>query len=140
MKTAEILLIEDNRGDVVLLTEAFKQTGWDHRLHVVRDGIEAIEFLRHQGRHPNAAQPDLILLDLNLPSMGGRAILANIRPDPALGRIPVVILTSSSFEDDVLAAFDLPRNAYMVKPSSFDGFVEMAGQLEAFWRQAAECA
>src|SRR3990172_1272066 len=101
MKAAEILLVEDNRGDVVLLTEAFKQIGWDHRLRILRDGREAIQVLRREGQHQDAAKPDLIILDMNLPKMDGRDILANIRPDPVLGRIPVVILTSSSMENDV---------------------------------------
>jgi two-component system, chemotaxis family, response regulator Rcp1 len=136
MQTAEILLVEDNHGDVVLLKEALACTGWDHRLHVARDGLEAIEFLRRQGRHAEATRPDLVILDLNLPAVDGREVLANIRSDPGLGGIPLVLLSSSRIDDDILRTYGLSRNACFVKPLLFDAYVEIAGRIKQVWQEA----
>jgi two-component system, chemotaxis family, response regulator Rcp1 len=137
MKTAEILLVEDNPGDVVLLREALERAGWDHRLHVARDGIEAIEFLRQQGRHADAVRPDLVILDLNLPAMDGRDVLANIRFDPVFEGIPLVLMSSSRIDDDILQTYELPQDACFVKRLLFDDYVEIARRIKQIWHDAA---
>jgi CheY-like chemotaxis protein len=137
MKVVEILLIEDNRGDVVLLQEALAHIGWAHHLSLAQDGMEALAILRRRNGFAGAPRPDLIVLDLNLPLMSGREVLAEIRPDPDLGLIPVVILTSSKTDYDLLRTYGLPENAYIVKPFSFEGYVETGRQIQECWQRTS---
>jgi CheY-like chemotaxis protein len=132
-KLVEILLVEDNPGDVRLTQEALRDTKVRNNLHVVYDGIEALEFLRKEGRHKNAPRPDLILLDLNLPRMDGRELLAKIKEDSELKCIPVVILTTSKAEEDILRTYNLHANCYITKPVDFDQFIEVVKKIEDFW-------
>ncbi len=129
----EILMIEDNPGDVRLTQEALKENKMYNRLHVVRDGVEAMAFLRQEGRYADAPRPDLILLDLNLPKKDGREVLAEIKADEDLKRIPVVILTSSQAEEDVLRTYNLHANCYVTKPVDLDQFIRVVKSIEEFW-------
>lgn len=129
----EILLVEDNPGDARLAAEAFKEGGIPTHLHVASDGIEAMAFLRRLGRHEFAPRPDMILLDLNLPRKDGREVLAEIKEDPALRRIPVIVLTTSQAESDITRAYDLHANCYIVKPVDFDRFIDVVKGIEDFW-------
>jgi len=129
----EILLVEDNPGDVRLETEALKEGKIYNHLSVVRDGAEAIEFLRRKGRFADVEKPDLILLDLNLPKKDGREVLAEIKADDDLKRIPVVVLTTSRTEEDVLRSYDLHANAYIVKPLDLQQFINAVRKIEDFW-------
>jgi two-component system, chemotaxis family, response regulator Rcp1 len=129
----EILLIEDNLGDVRLTQEALREGKLANNLHVARDGVEAIEFLRRIGPFASAVRPDLILLDLNLPRKDGRAVLAEIKGDPDLRRIPVVILTTSEAEQDVVQSYDLHANCYVTKPLVLDSFVQVVRSIDSFW-------
>ncbi len=129
----EVLLVEDNPGDVRLTEEVFREGRIDISLNVVRDGVEALDFLRRRGRFADAKPQDLILLDLNLPKMDGKEVLAEIKTDPELRHIPVVVLTTSTAEADVLGAYDLQANCYIVKPVDLDQFVEVVRSIEDFW-------
>ena len=129
----EILLVEDSVGDVELTREALKEAKVTNRLHVVHDGVEAMSFLRHQGRYGEAPRPDLILLDLNMPRMDGRKVLTAIKDDPELKTIPVVILTTSSDEADVMRSYSTHANCYLVKPVDVNRFFEQIRSLEGFW-------
>lgn len=129
----EILMVEDNPGDVRLTREALRDAKVRNHLSTVRDGVEALAFLRRQGPFSAAPRPDLILLDLNLPRKGGREVLAEIKEDPELRRIPVVILTTSRDEQDVLAAYNLHANCYVVKPVDLEQFVAIVKSIEDFW-------
>jgi chemotaxis family two-component system response regulator Rcp1 len=129
----EILLVEDNPGDVRLTQEALREGKVRNHLHVAADGVEAMAFLRREGQHAHAPQPDLILLDLNLPKKGGREVLAEIKEDPELRRIPVVILTVSKAEEDVLKSYNLHANCYITKPVNLDQFLEVVKSIEDFW-------
>ena len=129
----QILLVEDNPGDVRLTQEAFKASKLLNRLHVVGDGEQAMAFLRREGVHADAPRPGLVLLDLNMPRMGGREVLAEVKADEDLRRIPIVILTTSEDEDDVLGAYDLHANAYIRKPVDLDQFVDAIRKLQGFW-------
>jgi CheY-like chemotaxis protein len=129
----EILLVEDSPGDVRLTIEALKEAKVRNRLSVVADGVEAMAFVKRQGPYASAASPDLILLDLNLPRKDGREVLAEIKADPALRRIPVVVLTTSRAEEDVLKAYDLHANCYITKPVDFGRFMEVVRSIEDFW-------
>jgi len=129
----ELLLVEDNEPDVRLTMEALREAKVKNRLWVVEDGVEAMEFLRQQGRHANVPRPDLILLDLNLPRKDGRLVLKEIKADESLKRIPVVILTTSKSEEDVLKAYDLHANCYITKPVDFNRFMEVVKSVEEFW-------
>jgi CheY-like chemotaxis protein len=129
----DVLLVEDDAGDVVLIEEAFEYNKVRNRLSVVSDGVEAIEFLRREGPHADAPRPGLILLDLNLPRKDGREVLAEIKDDPALRSIPVVVLTTSKAEEDVLRSYDLHANAYVTKPVDFDRFIEVVRQIDEFF-------
>jgi two-component system, chemotaxis family, response regulator Rcp1 len=129
----EILLVEDNPGDVRLTQEALREGKVRNHLHVVADGIAAMAFLRREGQHAQAPQPDLILLDLNLPKKSGREVLAEIKEDPELRRIPVVILTVSKAEEDVLKSYNLHANCYITKPVNLDQFLEVVKSIEDFW-------
>jgi two-component system, chemotaxis family, response regulator Rcp1 len=129
----EILLVEDNPGDVRLTQEALREGKVRNHLHVAADGVEAMAFLRREGQHAHAPQPDLILLDLNLPKKGGREVLAEIKEDPELRRIPVVILTVSKAEEDVLKSYNLHANCYITKPVNLNQFLEVVKSIEDFW-------
>jgi two-component system, chemotaxis family, response regulator Rcp1 len=129
----EILLVEDNRGDVRLAVEALRDAKVANTLRVVEDGVEALAFLRREGRHAGVPRPDLILLDLNLPRKDGREVLAEIKQDADLKRIPVVILTSSAAEQDVLQAYNLHANCYITKPVDLDQFMKVVKSIEDFW-------
>ena len=132
-RPVEILLVEDNPGDARLTQEALKDGKVFNRLTVVPDGVEAMAFLRREGRYATAEQPDLILLDLNLPKMDGREVLQEIKADEALKRIPVVVLTSSNAEQDVLRSYGLHANCYVTKPVDLDQFIAAVKAIEDFW-------
>jgi CheY-like chemotaxis protein len=129
----EILLVEDNPGDVRLTREALRDGRIHTHLSVAADGEEALAFLRRQGRFGDAPRPDLILLDLNLPRRSGREVLAEIKRDDTLRRIPVVVLTTSAAEQDVLASYDLHANCFITKPVDFDQFIRVIKSIEDFW-------
>jgi CheY-like chemotaxis protein len=129
----ELLLVEDSEPDVRLTIEAFREAKVKNRLWVVEDGVEALDFLRRQGRHADAPRPDLILLDLNLPRKDGRQVLKEIKNDDALKRIPVVILTTSRSDEDVLRAYNLHANCYITKPVDFNRFMQVVKSIENFW-------
>lgn len=129
----EILLVEDNPGDARLTMEALKDDKLRNNVVVVEDGIKAMAYLRNEGDYADVRKPDLIVLDLNLPKKDGRQVLAEIKDDPALRRIPVVVLTSSKAEQDILASYDLQANCYVTKPLDLDGFVEVVQSIEHFW-------
>ena len=132
-RAVEILLVEDNPGDVRLTREALKEGKVLNNLSVAVDGEEALAFLRRQTIYAEAPRPDLILLDLNLPRKDGRQVLAEIKADEQLKRIPVVILASSSAEEDILRTYDLHANCYITKPVDFDQFVAVVRSIEDFW-------
>ena len=129
----EILLVEDNPGDVRLTAEAFKEGKVHNKLSVVEDGIEAMAFLRREGKYVNATRPDLILLDLNLPKKDGREVLAEIKRDSKLRRIPVVILTTSRAEEDIVKTYDLHANCYITKPVDLEQFIAVVKYIDYFW-------
>jgi chemotaxis family two-component system response regulator Rcp1 len=132
-KRIEILLCEDNIGDQRLTIEAFKDSRVCNKLHIASDGVEALEFLHKEGKYANAPTPDLILLDLNMPRKDGREVLAEIKLDEKLRRIPVVILTTSQAEVDILKTYNLHANCYITKPVDLDQFLQMIKSLEDFW-------
>lgn len=129
----EMLLVEDNPGDVRLMREALSDGPGTTTLSVVNDGVAALAFLRHDSQTPAAPPPDLIVMDLNLPKMNGRQVLAAIKGDPYLRRIPVVILTTSADERDVLESYDLGANCYITKPADLDQFIATVRAIEQFW-------
>lgn len=129
----EILLVEDSEPDVRLTMEAFKEAKIKNNLSVANDGVEAIAFLRKEGKYANVARPDLILLDLNLPRKDGRQVLQEIKNDANLKQIPVVILTTSRAEEDILKAYNLHANCYITKPVDFDRFMDIVKSIEGFW-------
>ena len=129
----EILLVEDNPGDVRLTREGLRQTTVKHRLHVVADGEEAMAFLRQEASHADAVRPDLILLDLNLPRKDGREVLSEVKSDPTLRQIPVVVLSTSADEGDIAHAYDHHANCYVTKPLDLNGFIEAVRTVEDFW-------
>ncbi len=131
----EILLVEDNPGDVRLTKEAMKEGKMRNNLSVARDGVEAMAFLRQEGQYADAPRPDVVLLDLNLPKKDGRSVLAEIKADPDLRRIPVVVLTSSKAEEDILNSYDLHANCYVTKPGDLEQFMEVVRSVEGFWVQ-----
>ena len=132
-KQTEVLLVEDNLGDVGLAREAFRDVNSAVRLHLAADGIEAMAFLRRQGVYNDAPRPDLIVLDLNLPKMNGREVLAQIKGDATLKMIPTVVLSSSETEADVLMSYQLQANCYLRKPAQWDAFVGMVRSINTFW-------
>jgi CheY-like chemotaxis protein len=129
----EILLVEDNPGDVRLTMEALREAKVHNRVNVAPDGVEAMAFLRREGRYADAPRPDLILLDLNLPKKDGREVLAEIKADDRLKHIPVVILTTSRAEQDILKSYDLHANCYVTKPVDLDQFINVVRSIEDFW-------
>jgi chemotaxis family two-component system response regulator Rcp1 len=129
----EVLLVEDSPGDVRLTQEAFRGANPSIRLHVATDGVEAMAVLKHQGAHTHAARPDLILLDLNLPKMDGREVLAQIKKDESLRAIPVVILTTSDAEGDITKSYQLHANCYLNKPVQLDAFEALVKSINEFW-------
>jgi CheY-like chemotaxis protein len=134
-KPIEILLVEDNSGDARLPHEVLRDAKLRNRLSRVKDGVEALAFLRREGPYSAAPRPDLLLLDLNLPRKDGREVLAEIKDDPDLRRIPVVILTSSRDEHDVLEAYNLHANCYVVKPVGLEQFITVVQSIQDFWFQ-----
>jgi CheY-like chemotaxis protein len=133
VKPIEVLLVEDDPGDVVLITEAFEHNKVNNRLQVVADGVEALQYLRCEAPFEQCTTPDLILLDLNLPRKDGREVLAEVKADERLRRIPVVVLTTSKAEEDVLRSYDLHANAYVTKPVDFDRFIDVVRQIDEFF-------
>ncbi|RIH88069.1 Response regulator rcp1 [Calidithermus terrae] len=129
----EILLVEDNPGDVELTREALAEAKVRNRLHVVGDGVEALNFLRGKGAYAQAPRPDIILLDLNLPKKGGLEVLTELKSDPALKEIPVVILTTSQAEEDIVRSYQQYANCYISKPVDFEAFMQVVRSLEDFW-------
>ena len=129
----EILLVEDNPGDVDLTKEALQDAKVRNRLHVVDDGAKAVDFLYKRGEYADAPRPDLILLDLNLPKKDGRQVLEEIKADPQLAGIPVVILTTSQADEDILRAYQLHANCYITKPVDFKQFMHVVKAIEEFW-------
>jgi CheY-like chemotaxis protein len=132
-RAVEILLVEDSPGDARLTQEALREGRVPNNLRVVPDGIEALAFLRREGRYAAASRPDLILLDLNLPRMDGRQVLATIKADESLRRIPVIVLTTSRDERDIRRSYDLHANCYIAKPVDFDQFIDVVRAIEGFW-------
>ena len=132
-KQIEILLVEDNKGDVGLIEEVFEEAKIRNNLHVAEDGEEAMLYLQGEGKFLGSPRPDLILLDLNLPKKDGREVLREIKEDEKLHNIPVIVLTTSSDENDILGAYDLHANAYITKPFDFDQFIKVVGSIENFW-------
>jgi CheY-like chemotaxis protein len=129
----EVLLVEDDPGDVLMTREAFTDNKVRNRLTVVSDGEEALAYLRRDPPYTDAVRPDLILLDLNLPRRDGREVLAEIKGDPALHQIPVVVLTTSQSDEDILRSYELHANAYVTKPVDFDRFIEVVRQIDDFF-------
>ncbi len=127
-----ILWAEDNVGDILLIKEAFRQAGLKYRLKVVNDGVEAMDFLLRRGRFSRSRRPDLVILDLNMPKKSGREIIDDMKNDPSLNNIPLVVLTSSTRDQNVLDGFDRGRSLYIVKPASFSALVDLAGKIQDF--------
>ena len=134
----DILLVEDSPGDIRLTQEAFLVAKVRNKLHIARDGAEAMAFLRREGKHAQAPRPDLILLDLNLPKKDGRATLAEIKADDSLKTIPVLILTMSSADADILSSYQLRANCYITKPVDLDGFTRVVRSVDNFWFSLVE--
>jgi CheY-like chemotaxis protein len=129
----QILLVEDNPGDVRLTVEALRGAKVANELHVVADGEAAIDFLRQRGEYADAPRPDIVLLDLNLPRLEGREVLADIKSDPNLAKIPIIVLTSSSSDRDIQQSYALHANCFVTKPVDFTEFIEAVRSLEGFW-------
>jgi chemotaxis family two-component system response regulator Rcp1 len=138
IKTANVLLVEDNEDDIELTLEALEDSKVCMETHVVADGISAMAFLRREGDYVDKPRPDLILLDLNLPLMDGREVLKKIKGDPNFAEIPVVVLTTSEDDKDILKAYQLHANCYISKPVDFLKFTEIIRQIEGFWLQLAK--
>jgi CheY-like chemotaxis protein len=132
-RPVEVLLVEDDAGDELMTREAFEDNKIGNTLHVVRDGLEALDFLYRRGEHSGAPRPDLILLDLNLPKYDGRQVLERIKSDPELSPIPVVVLTTSAAEEDILRSYRLHANAYVTKPVDLDQFMKAIRQIDDFF-------
>ena len=129
----QILLVEDNPADAELVEEAFRECPFPYKLHFAQDGVVALQFLRRQGRFAAAPRPDMILLDLNLPKKDGREVLQELKADPMLQTIPVIVLTTSDDEADVLRAYGLHANCYLTKPVDLDDFIHKVRSIENFW-------
>ncbi len=137
-RSIEVLLVEDSPGDVRLTQEAFREANEFVHLHVTTDGVEAMAFLRREGVHAQAPRPDLILLDLNLPRMDGREVLAYIKDDPSLKTIPTVILTTSEAEADIVKSYQLQANCYLSKPVQLDAFETLVKSINTYWLTEAK--
>jgi len=135
--TIEVLLVEDNPGDIRLVREAFNEGGFSGRLHVVRDGEEALAFLRREGKFENSPRPSFVLLDLKLPRKNGQEVLAEVKKQKELRRIPIFILSTSTNSSDISDAYDMHANCYIPKPVELDQLVELGRRLEAFWLNSA---
>jgi CheY-like chemotaxis protein len=132
MKAVEVLMVEDNRGDVVLVEAAIEKAGLPYHVTVVSDGAEAVEFLLRRGNYADAPRPDLIMLDLKLPRKNGCEVLYEIQPDPVVGKIPLVLLSSSKSELKRARSYGLPAECYLAKPSTFQGYVDLVAAIEVF--------
>jgi CheY-like chemotaxis protein len=133
LNAIDVLLVDDDPGDTLMIREAFADNKVRNELACVADGVEAMQYLRREGRYGSAPRPDLILLDLNLPRKDGREVLAEIKGDPVLSTIPVVVLTTSHAEEDVLRSYQLHANAYVTKPVDFDRFIQVVRQIDEFF-------
>jgi CheY-like chemotaxis protein len=133
LTVVDVLLVEDDPGDVVLIREAFEFNKVHNTLHVASDGVEALDFLYQRNAHAGAPRPDLVLLDLNLPRKDGREVLEEVKADPRLRTIPIVVLTTSEAEEDILRSYDLHANAYVTKPVDFDRFIEVVRLIDDFF-------
>jgi CheY-like chemotaxis protein len=133
LEPIDVLLVEDDPGDTLMIREAFEDNKVNNTLACVTDGTEAMMYLRREGRYADAPRPDLVLLDLNLPKMDGREVLKEIKGDDTLSTIPVVVLTTSQAEEDVLRSYRLHANAYVTKPVDFDRFIEVVRQIDEFF-------
>jgi CheY-like chemotaxis protein len=133
-----VLLVEDDPGDVLIAQEALRAGNLSTRLDVVRDGVEALDYLRHRGEFAGATRPDLILLDLNLPRMSGHEVLAEVKSDPELRRIPVVVLSTSVAAEDIAKSYDLYANVYVAKPVDFDEFTDVVKRIDDFFGTVAQ--
>lgn len=132
-KEVDILLVEDNPGDIRLTMELLRESKIRNRIEVVTDGESAVDFLYRRGAHANAFRPDLVLLDLNLPGKDGRAVLEEVKNQPQFRQIPIVVLTTSSADEDVLRSYDLRANCYITKPVTIDQFTRIIQQIQNFW-------
>jgi len=132
-KLIKILLVEDSPADILLTREALEHNKLVNAIHVVEDGVQAMDFLYKRGKYASAPRPDLILLDLNLPRKNGREVLAEVKADPNLKTIPIVVLTTSNDDDDILKAYSLNANCYIVKPVGFENFVKVMQSIRHFW-------
>lgn len=133
LNVIDVLLVEDDPGDALMTQEAFEHHKIRNTLHVVKDGVEALEFLRREGQYEDAPRPGLILLDLNLPRKDGREVLSEVKNDPEFRSIPVVVLTTSEADEDILRSYSLHANAYVTKPVDFDRFIEVVRQIDDFF-------
>ena len=133
LSVVDVLLVEDDPGDVVLIKEAFEFNKVHNALHVVSDGVEALDFLYRRNGHEGAPRPDLVLLDLNLPRKDGREVLEEVKADSDLRTIPIVVLTTSEAEEDILRSYDLHANAYVTRPVDFDRFIEVVRMIDNFF-------
>ena len=133
VRPIEILLVEDDEGDVLLTTEALEASKITNNMHVARNGEEALKFLRREQGYQDVPRPDIVLLDLNLPRIDGREVLARIKSDPDLRRIPIVVLTTSEAEEDILRSYDLHANAYVTKPVDFERFLQVIQSIDEFF-------
>ena len=133
LNVIDVLLVEDDPGDVLMTQEAFEHHKIANKLHVVADGVEAVQFLRKEGEYRDAPRPGLILLDLNLPRKDGREVLADIKSDQSLCDIPIVVLTTSAADEDILRSYKLHANAYVTKPVDFNRFVDVVRQIDTFF-------
>ncbi len=132
-RLVDVLLIDDNPGDVRLTFEALRENHIETNLHVTRDGVDALCFLRQQGPYANAPRPELVIMDLNMPRKDGREFLAELKMDPSLGRIPVIVLTTSQADADVRASYNLHASCYIIKPVDLDQFFQVVKEIGDFW-------
>ena len=137
-KEIQVLLVEDSAADIRLTQEAFREAAIQNKVHIVKDGISALAFMRREAPYQNVPRPDLVLLDLNLPGKHGTEVLREIKEDPELRSIPVVVLTTSRDEGDVKRSYQLHANCYLVKPRAYDGFLQTVDSIRDFWLQRAE--
>ncbi len=138
MNDVHILLVEDNPGDARLILEALKESKLKTNVSMVTDGVEAMAFLRREGRYANALRPDIMLLDLNLPRKDGRELLEEVKSDPDFKLIPVLVLTTSSSSDDILSSYERHANSFITKPADMDEFMEVVRSVESFWFDIAK--